>query len=1018
MNLPAWTKVLLSSAFSSALLSVVFCGTPTAAFAQAPPVNSIRATAAIDIPFDEPSGNAAIKVAGGAQSFQAVLQNGAGRAASPFWNQPGKQALILDSAKKQFVELRDVPNLDRPDAVSLSFFFLNLHEPNDDAAHGIVAKRAADARGTNYGINYHPKSDLFQVYVNDGRGFKIAAYRTGAVIGSRRLVHLTATFEVGDAPGADADTERDDVLVRLFVNGRAVPPANVSGGAAIGNDAWITDLYVPGLLNDAPLTIGSSTPEIEHTSGLIDEFLLFTRAVSESEASLLFLEVAGSNGRDLARRELELARMARPVAPAITAVSPSGLQTGATTRLTIQGTNLTNTPRVEMPVAGVQQNVVEGSNATQLIVDVSIPADAATGYVPLNVVSAGGTSNSSAVVIDSLPQRPIAEVSAEKPAALPGAYVGTVTGSEQARVYFHGTAGQTIGIEVETRRLGAALDPVLEVKSSANTPLLIEWGRANLRGDARTEFSVPADGLYAVELHDLAYNAPGQNPFRLRIGAPDAIDREPPKLTPVSTGVEISETRPSPNEPQLVDAKFAEQKHIPAFITGAISSPREEDRYLLDVTPGQTLSLSLVTRSINSSLDGELVVLKHPEGTMLAGSEERPDNVDPGLDFAIPADMKQVLIAVRDLHHAGGPRHRYRVKIVPPGQPDFRLSLPVERLNIPENGTVQAELQLDRVNYGGPIQLKVDGDESIVIAPTQIPADGANRRVFVTLTRSGKSAVGVLDRLRIVGESEGLTPPIRRTATLARGEETRIPGYADALPMGITGAIPVKLDVKDLPPALLKGLDTTIKLSGAAEGDAASQIVQLALLSTEAERRVDPNNPNAGKKPRVDAIAGQSQAAGTAEGQLAVTVPLDVAEGAIDFVVRGQMVPHAYSKNVLGTVYSKPFRLPVRNAVSINFDTTTFNIPAGAEGRVKGKITRTTPFAGPVDLALGGLPEGYKVAGANIPANKDEFELVVTSPAEKEAKTLPNLNLSVTTGGKPILNQGLELKVAPAEAKK
>ena len=47
--------------------------------------------------------------------------------------------------------------------------------------------------GTNYGINYVPASDVFQVYVNDVRGFHIANYSARKVIGTRRLVHLTAT---------------------------------------------------------------------------------------------------------------------------------------------------------------------------------------------------------------------------------------------------------------------------------------------------------------------------------------------------------------------------------------------------------------------------------------------------------------------------------------------------------------------------------------------------------------------------------------------------------------------------------------------------------------------------------------------------------------------------------------------------------------------------------------------------------------------------------------------------------
>jgi hypothetical protein len=231
------------------------------------------------------------------------------------------------------------------------------------------------------------------------------------------------------------------------------------------------------------------------------------------------------------------------------------------------------------------------------------------------------------------------------------------------------------------------------------------------------------------------------------------------------------------------------------------------------------------------------------------------------------------------------------VKIVPPGQPDFRLSLPESRINIPENGTVQTELQLDRAGYGGPIQLKVEGDEAVTIAPKQIPADGASRRVFVTLLRSGKAAAGAIDRLRIVGESEGLTPAIRRTATLTKGVEPQIPGFADALPTGITGPVHVKVNVKDLPPSLLKGLDTPIKLTAAAEGEAATQTIRLTLLSTERERPVNPTDSSKGNKPRVNTTAEQVLSAGAPEGQLQVAVPLDVEEPAIDFSAPKSFTP-------------------------------------------------------------------------------------------------------------------------------
>ncbi|MGE3315295.1 MAG: LamG-like jellyroll fold domain-containing protein [Planctomycetaceae bacterium] len=1013
MNSPAATKLFRSTRIlAGAAVGALGLALSTPAFAAGP----IRANAVVDVTFDEASGNAVATVPGTDQKYEAVLQNGASRASSPFWNQTGKQSLILDGAKKQFAELRDIPRLDRPDAVSLSFYFLSLHDAADDAFHGLVAKRSADNRGTNYGINFHPKGNVFQVYVNDGRGFKSAVYSASQVVGTRRLVHLTATFAVGDAPGADADANPDDVLIRLFANGDPLTPVSVLGGAASGRDAWLTDLFVPGLLNDVPVTIGASTPGSEYTSGLFDEFQIFPRALSESEAAQLFVEVAGENGRELARRELASAGLSQATPPLINSVSPAGLQVGAMTRLTVSGQILGETPRIEIPLANVKQTVVDGSNAGQLIVDVALPADAATGYFPINVVSGAGVSNSLPIVIDKLPQRAAAETSVEKMAQLPGAFTGVLSGSEQAKVYFNASAGQTFAVEVETRRLGAALDPVVEVKSASGAPLVIEWGRASNRGDVRTEFTAPADGFYFVELHDLSYNAPGANPYRIRIGEAAVIDRAPSPLGPVQVGTEIAEAQPADNNLQPVDAKFAAHKHLPVVVTGTIETAGDEDRYLVDVTPGQPLSLSLATRSLSSALDGELVVLKHPEGTMLAGSEERADNPDPGLEFAVPADVKQVQLLVRDLHRAGGPQFRYRIRIVPPGQPDFRLSLAAPRVNVPQNGSILAEMQVDRVGYGGPIKLRVEGDDSVTIAPAQLPAEGGNRKALVTLS-STKSSPGVMRRIRIVAESEGLNPPIQRTVVVGSGVEPRIPGFADQIPMGIMPAPPLKLALASAPPVLLKGLESTAQLAIAAEGDTATQNLRISLVSTEPDRRVDNNNPAAGNRAKIAAVPNQILPAGVKDQAVRIDVPLDVAEPAIDVVVKAEVIPHAYAQNYLATLYSAPVRLQVQNAVTVNFDGATFQLAAGAEGKVKGKIVRTAPFAGPVDLALGGLPEGYKTAAVTIPADKDTFELSVTAPAEKEAKSLPNLPVAIATAGRSLGSQNIELKIAPAPAK-
>ena len=179
---------------------------------------------------------------------------------------------MLDSGRKQFVQIADSGDVDRPDALTISFFFLSLHNADDSASHGICAKRIdqKEQTSTNFGINYVPKTDTFQVYLNHGSGFRVAAYSAGEVLGSRRRVFLTATLERGDAPAPDDDTEADDIRVRLFANGKQVKPTKVTEASLTDSDAWITDVDPAKLLNDTPLTLGATNAASEFTSGVLN----------------------------------------------------------------------------------------------------------------------------------------------------------------------------------------------------------------------------------------------------------------------------------------------------------------------------------------------------------------------------------------------------------------------------------------------------------------------------------------------------------------------------------------------------------------------------------------------------------------------------------------------------------------------------------------------------------------------------------------------------------------------------
>lgn len=1049
---------------------VVSIGSPAIA------VDDLRSQAVVAFTFDEESGEAADSATVGETKDAGSLVNGASRVDSPFWNQAGKRALLLDAGKKQIVQVADGPDVDRPDGVTLSFFYLSLHELTDAAFHGVIAKRAeaAAGNGTNYGINYLPKNDAFQVYINDGTGFAVAAYSVKDVVNVRRLVHLTATFETADAPAADADADVDDVRIRLFANGKIVKPKASSKGFVNAEDAWITDVKLNGLLNDVPLTIGSSTLTTEYTSGLYDELLIFSRALTIPEVGRLFVEVAGTDGAALAAEELK--PIAKKPTPRITAISLYGLRRGRPTRVTIDGQNLGAKPVVQIPGVALQQTLDPGTNANRMTVDVAVPSDAPPGFYPLRVLTEDGVSNALVVAIDSLPQLPLASATAAAAGTalveLPAAFSGVLSGASQARVYFQGKKGQRLVADVEAQRLGAKFDPVVEIKTERGTPLTIEWGKYYLKGDARAELVLPADGLYYAEVHDLTYKAPGGNPMRIKLGDLGLVDAWfPPAasmsgettLYPVGTGLPddaamtatVDANNPSPSAlvgssddasfrgpappvqkssaieivesgqpaaaPQEVDARFAEKTKTPVFINGRISAKGEEDVYTLKVASGGKLNLSLLGRAIDSPIDAVLEIRKG--AAVQTVQLDRPGSRDPNAAYTVPANTDAVTVHIRDLHGRGGRHYLYRLKIEPAGTPDFDLKItsPAGPLTLPETGAAVVTLQLTRRGYGGPVDLQIAGDPRVSISPKQIPAGGGNRTVLATLTRDGGDGASGVRFLHIVGNSTGIEPAISRAATITPAAgETALAGFSTMLPVSIGKASGFTVSVAQAPPALFKGAVVKAMVTVTRDEQARGRAVRLSLVSTEVPRPVDPKDAKKGNKPLVRAADGATLGASTSGGPLEIVVPSDVAQGEIEFVLKAEVVPHAWSNRVVDTVYSLPFRLPVQNALELAVDDKSLVLTPGKGGRIRGTIKRAAGFAQPVEVAVNGLPTGFKSDKVLVSAESGEFEIPIGAapvPANAVATPANIATLRVTTPGGGVLlpDRAIAVTVAAPE---
>ena len=1007
---------------------------------------AIRATAVVNFSFDEESGSALDTAAAGAVPDEGKLVGDPARVASPFWNQTGKKAVQLDAAKSQCVEIADGADVDATKAVSFGLMVVNLTEPTDAAYHGLVAKRGLTApASTNYGINFTMQADNFQVYIHDGTTFKVVTYSTKAALPYRKLVYLTATFLVGDAPKQDDDTDEDDVRIMLFANGEPLVPLSSGSGYVQGNQAWITNVNVAGLLNSFTTTIGRSEPGLEHLSCVVDEFSLFDKALSPPQVKRLFLEVAGNNVAKLIAAD----KPVPAIVPVIGSLSQAGLQIGQTTQLIVNGTDLGPDPAAVFPVPGVQFAVAEGSVPNQLKLNVTIPADTTPGIYPLWVKSQAGVSKSVALALDRLPHVAVGGSTPAAPATLPAAFFGMLSGGQQHRVYFSGTKGQRVVADVELKRLGGAANPVVEIKSPAGTPLAIGWGQSSLKGDARAEMILPSDGLYHIELHDLTFGGPGQSPFRLKVGDLKLVDAVLPaaavsgplevelvgsgfapgtKLAgifasasesasgllslplesgvasgvpsmSVSRGTEIVEAaRSADGVLQRVDATFAQAPIKQVAISGRVAVKNERDRFLLNVTAGQRLKFTLQSDSVGSTLEGEIALFANPPTTAVAQTSDQPTIGDPSLEYVVPAGVAQVIVQVRDLFGRGDARAFYRLVIEPAGQPTFSLMLNTPTVNLPEDGSAIVEMQITRAGYAGPIKLSVVGDNSVVVSPNEIAAN-MQGKALLRLVRTNKPAEGTAPLLRLIGESVGADPAIKQTARLQTGVVA--PTFTDTMAVGTIRPSGLGIELQQLPTVLFRGVSHPIPMILKRQPQAGEESLPVKLLldSTEPVRRRDPNNPAPGNFPLVAAAPQMIMPDQPELATVKIVVPLESVEPVIDFVVKVEATPHAYSDRVLASAFSQPFRAEIKNAVAPKVDDATLAVVGEADHKITGLLQRTPGFTGPAEVTLTGLPAGYTVQPVTVAGDQDKFEFVVKAPKVAADTPVANVKLRVTSSG-------------------
>ena len=472
------------------------------------------------------------------------------------------------------------------------------------------------------------------------------------------------------------------------------------------------------------------------------------------------------------------------------------------------------------------------------MVDLTLPADVPPGIYPLSVVTAEGISKPVGIAVDGLPQLLVGDSAPDHPTALPAAFSGLLSGAGQSRVYFNGKAGARVVAEVEAKRIGSGMDPVLELKNDRRNDHGDRMGQG-LSARRCADRSDPArDGTYFVELHDLEYRAPTDSPFRLLVGDFRAVDQYFPAVAergselnvePVGTGLpsgtrdlrrperqcrragEVSRrcrensTLPArcPRCGSATASRFwrslspanSSRRSMPALptsvtrpspSTGGCRKPRRSTAISWPSRPGQALALSVDGRSLNSPAEGEISILSHPGGKVLATDGGTPGAAAKGMQYQVPADVASVEVAVRDLLGRGGPHFVYRLRIAPAGRPNFSLTFLDSRLNIPRHGRTVAELRVDRSGLRRPDRPEDRrGRQRLDRSPAASGRRDQPQSAY-HLQRDRQTAFRPSPGCGLWAARWDVTPPIHRVAVIESPNQAQLAGFLDSIPVAPT----------------------------------------------------------------------------------------------------------------------------------------------------------------------------------------------------------------------------------------
>ncbi len=763
------------------------------------------------------------------------------------------------------------------------------------------------------------------------------------------------------------------------------------------------------------------------------------------------------------------------VEPALSSISPPGVQRGKEAEVTFNGNRLADVQEVLFytPGVSVKELKADGDNKAKAVFVVD--PECRLGIHAVRLRTATGVSQLKTFTVGHLPE--VEEKEPNNNFAEPQVVDMNVTISgriDNEDVDYYAVdlkQGDRLSVEVEGLRLGNSyFDPYVSILNADRFELARSDDAPLLNQDSLCSVVAPADGRYIVQIRETSYRGTGS--YRMHLGSfprPTAVypaggkpgekvqvrwigdaagewtsEVTIPQDSLYDAGLVAQDDRglaPSPNPIRIADLtnyletepndtwQQASAGAAPGAMNGIIEKEKDEDHFKFSAKKGEQYDIRVYARKpLRSPLD-PILSLYNAKGNRIAQNDDT-GGPDSYLRFSVPDDGEYI-VGVTDHLKNGGSSYVYRIEIEPV-KPALTMGLPERQqyvattLAVPKGNRMALMVSAQRSNFGSDLSVEVQGLPPGMSFET-VPMPGSLTQVPVLFTAAADAAPGgaLADVLgRSTDPNVAVEGHLQQRSMLIRGQNNSDVWGHDAYRMAavLTDEIPFQIDLVQPKAPLVRNGSLNIKVVATRkEGFTAPITVGLIY------------NP-----------AGVSSSANVTipEGQNEASIPLtanaNAATGTWKIVAVGSAA-HGGGKIEAATGF-----------VDLNISDSFFKlaldksaVEQGQETQMLVKVEQLQEFEGNAKAELAGLPPG--ATAEPVEFNKETAEITFKIVAAKDARvgkhtsvvavaTLPYQGEVVThtlgpgelridaplppkADAKPAANQQAAKPAAPAEKK-